>query len=70
MLESEANQALEAPAAANLRPVVDYFAAILLDPANANRGLYGAATIALKSAAAKGNTNAQAALDKFNASQN
>jgi ankyrin repeat protein len=67
IMESLANQALQAPAAANLEPVVDYFAAILLDHANANRGVYGAAKSTLKSAAAKGNLNAQAALEKFNA---
>jgi ankyrin repeat protein len=60
-----ANLALEAPATANLEPVVDYFATMLLNPANAHQGLFGVAKRALESAAAKGNQKAKNALDQF-----
>jgi len=65
ILASEANLALEPPATANLEPVVDYFAAMLLNPANAHRGVFGAAKMALKNAAAKGNQKAKSALDQY-----
>jgi ankyrin repeat protein len=65
ILESSANLALIAPAQANLQPVVDYFAGVLLNPKNAYRGVYGAARETLAGAAAKGNQKAKEALGKF-----
>ena len=69
ILESSANLALVAPAKANVQPVVDYFADVLLNPANANRGVYGAAREGLEGAAAKGNEKAKDALEKYAAAE-
>ena len=60
-----ADEALVAPAKANVQPAVDYFASVLLNPENANRGRYGFARDALQGAAAKGNQKAKDTLDKF-----
>jgi hypothetical protein len=50
-----------------LKPVVDYFSAIWSNSTNNNWHVNNDAERTLESAAAKGNMNAEASLDKFNA---
>jgi ankyrin repeat protein len=68
LLETDADFALVAPARANVQPAVDYFAQLLLDPSHSKpawSGVRQSAKEALESAAAQGNQNAKAALEKY-----